>query len=158
MHPREIAAADPGKAAIIMVPSGTRVTYRELAERSNRAAHLFRSLGLKPGDGIALCMENHARYFEICWAAHNTGLYYTPISSRLHADETAYIVRDSGARVLIVSAAMFAALATLPSLLGPEVRCYMVDGAEQGFASYEAAADAMPASPCSEETQGGAMV
>jgi acyl-CoA synthetase (AMP-forming)/AMP-acid ligase II len=158
MHPREIAAADPGKAAIIMVPSGTRVTYRELAERSNRAAHLFRSLGLKAGDGIALCMENHARYVEICWAAHNTGLYYTPISSRLHAEEAAYIVRDSGARVLIVSAAMFAALATLPRLLGPEVRCYMVDGVEHGFASYEAAADAMPASPCSEETQGVAMV
>jgi long-chain acyl-CoA synthetase len=158
MHPREIAAADPGKAAIIMVPSGVRVTYRELAERSNRTAHLFRSLGLKAGDGIALCMENHARYFEICWAAHNVGLYYTPISSRLHADEVAYIVRDSGVRVLIISAAMYALHATLPSLLGPEIHRYMVDGVERGFASYEAAIGAMPASPCSGETQGAAMV
>jgi long-chain acyl-CoA synthetase len=158
MHPREVAAVDPGKAAIVMAPSGTTVTYAELAERSNRAAQLFRSLGLKAGDGVALCMENHVRYFEICWAAHNAGLYYTPVSSRLHAEEVAYIVRDCGARVLIVSAALRAALVSLPRLLGEGIRCYMVGGTAPGYASYEVETAGMSTEPGSDETQGVAMV
>ena len=91
MHPRETAARQPGKPAIVMEPSGVCVSYGELVERSNRAAQLFRSLGLRAGDGIAICMENHPRYFEVCWAAHNACLYYTPVSSRLRATEVAHI-------------------------------------------------------------------
>jgi long-chain acyl-CoA synthetase len=158
MHPRETAGIAPEKAAIVMVPSGVTVSYSALAERSNRAAQLFCSLGLRPGDGIALCMENHARYFEICWAAHNAGLYYTPISSRLHAEEVAYIVRDCGARVLIISAAMPAALGALPRMLGGGIHCFMVDGSADDYASYEVATAAMSAAPGAEETQGVAMV
>jgi long-chain acyl-CoA synthetase len=158
MHPREVAAVDPGKAAIIMAPSGTTVTYAQLCERANRAARLFRSLGLEAGDGIALCMENHPRYFEICWAAHDAGLYYTPVSSRLHAEEVAYIVRDCGARVLIVSGAMGAALGSLPRLLGGAIRCYMIGGSVEGYAAYEDATAGMSGTPCTDEIQGAAMV
>jgi long-chain acyl-CoA synthetase len=158
MHPREVAAISPEKPAIIVVPTGQTVTYGELAARSNQAARLFRSLGLKAGDGIALCMENHPRYFEICWGAHNAGLYYTPISSRLHAEEAAYIARDCGARALIVSSAMAAAMGTLPQLLGESVRCFMTDGAHDGFASYERALSGMPPAPLDDEVQGVAMV
>lgn len=158
MHPREVAAVDPGKAAIVMVPSGTTVTYAQLTERSNRGAALLRSLGLEPGDGIALCMENHARFFEICWAAHNAGLYYTPVSSRLRTEEAAYIVRDCGARVLIVSPAMANALASLPVLLGESVRCHVIGEAIGGYAAYDAAIAAKSAMPGENETQGLAMV
>jgi hypothetical protein len=38
-------------------------------QQSNRIAQLFRSLGLRPGDHIALFLENNVRFFEICWAA-----------------------------------------------------------------------------------------
>ena len=37
-------------------------------------------------------LENHPRYFEICWAAQRAGIIYTAISSRLTAGEAAYIV------------------------------------------------------------------
>jgi long-chain acyl-CoA synthetase len=158
MHPSETAALSPGKPAIVMHPSGAAVTYVELAERANRAAQLFRSLGLRPGDGIAICMENHPRYLELCWAAHNAGLYYTPISSRLRPGETAYIVRDSGARVLIVSAALAATAAGLPGDLLAQLRCYMVDSTIEGFASYEAAIATRPDAPLPDEIQGAAMV
>ena len=69
MHPAEHARTDPDKAAYVMAASGTVVRYGELEERSLRCAQLLRGLGLVPGDGIALCMDNNPAYFEICWAA-----------------------------------------------------------------------------------------
>ena len=98
MYPGQHAESFPDKPAYIMADSGETVTYRQLDERSNRCAHLLRSLGLVPGDSIAIFMENHARFLEICWAAQRSGLYYTAISSRLTAAEVAYIVGDCGAR------------------------------------------------------------
>ena len=69
----------------------------------SRLAHLFRRLGVGYGDRIALMLENHPRYFEICWAAQRAGIIYTAISSRLTAGEAAYIVGDCGAKVFITS-------------------------------------------------------
>ena len=99
------ARTHPDKPAYIMAQSGQMVTYKELDDRSNQCARLFRSLGLAPGDCIALCMENHPRFLEICWAAQRSGLYYSAISSRLTASEVGYIVDDCGAKVFISSKA-----------------------------------------------------
>ena len=71
--------------------------------RYDRGAHLFRKLGLKTGDGIAIFMENNVHYLPICWAAQRSGLYYTCISSRLTAGEIEYIVKDCGAKIFITS-------------------------------------------------------
>ncbi len=83
MHPYIHAQKHPDKPAYIMAASGETVTYRQLDQQSNRIAQLFRSLGLKAGDHVALFLENNARFFEICWAAQRSGLIYTAISSRL---------------------------------------------------------------------------
>src|SRR5687767_4113527 len=83
MHPSVHSRSQPDKPACIMAGSGEVVTYRQLEERSNQGAHLLRSLGLRRGDVVALCMENHPRYLEIAWAAQRTGLYLVCISSKL---------------------------------------------------------------------------
>jgi acyl-CoA synthetase (AMP-forming)/AMP-acid ligase II len=160
MHPREHAAVSPGKAAIVMAASGNVVTYGELVERADRCAQLFRSLGLHEGEGIGLCLENHPRYFEVCWAAHNAGLYYTPISSRLKTEEIAFIVRDCGARVFVTSAAMAPVAADLPERLGTRCPMFMIgEQAPTGIcSSYEAALEAMPPQRVDEGGQGAAMM
>ncbi|HKQ81393.1 MAG TPA: acyl-CoA synthetase [Steroidobacteraceae bacterium] len=158
MHPRELAVSAPNRPAIVMAPSGASVTFGELTDRSDRAAQLFDQLGLRPGDNIALCLENHPRYFEICWAAHNAGLYYTPISTRLKPSEVAYIVRDCNARVLVMSQALAQLATELPGDLVRAVHCFMVDGATDRFRSYEAAVAECPATPLANEVQGVAMV
>src|SRR5260370_16942036 len=91
------------KIAYQMAGSGKAITYRELDELSNQGAHLFRSLGLKAGDHIALLIENRLAFMEICWAAQRSGLYYTAISRYLTQEEIAYIVKDCGARAVITS-------------------------------------------------------
>src|SRR3982750_1641098 len=95
-HPSIHARTYPNKIAYQMAATGKAITYRELDQLSNQGAQLFRSLGLKAGDHIALLMENRR-------AAQRPGLYYTAISRYLTQDEIAYIVKDCGAKVFITT-------------------------------------------------------
>lgn len=157
MHPAAHAKTDPDRAAYVMAGSGETVSYGQLDARSNQAAHLFRELGLKPGDVIAILMENHPRYFEITWAAQRAGLYYACISSKLTAAEAAYIVRDCGAKALIASRGVGAIVDELPPLL-PGVKLYAVGDAHAPYESYESARAAMPTTPIADETAGSDML
>jgi acyl-CoA synthetase (AMP-forming)/AMP-acid ligase II len=157
MHPALHAQTTPDKPAIIMAGSGEGLTYRELEERSNQGAQLFRKLGLQPGDAVALFMENNLHYLEICWAAQRAGLYFTCISSRLTAGEVEYIVRDCGAKLLIASSGLAKAASELPALLR-QVKFFMVGGAIDGYAGYEAEAGALPITRIADETSGTDML
>ena len=89
----------PDRVAYRMLPSGATVTWRELEQRSRRCARA----GLRTGDVVAVFLENHPRYFELLWAAHRIGLYYTTISRHLKREEAQYIIADCDARVLFHS-------------------------------------------------------
>ncbi len=140
-----------------MAASGERVTYGQLEARSNQGAHLFRSLGVRAGDGIALFMDNSPRYYEVLWAAQRSGIRFTCISSKLAVGEVEYIVRDSDSRVLIASAGVApTALEVAPLLAG--VSLYMVDGALGPFESFEAARSPFPTTPIPDQSAGAAML
>ena len=83
-HPGVHARATPDKPAHVMGASGEVVTYGELEARSCRLARVLRAAGLAPGDHVAVVMENHPRFLEVCWAAQRAGLYYTPITGTWH--------------------------------------------------------------------------
>ena len=157
MHPATHAQTDPDRVAYLMAGSGEAVTYGELDARSNQGAQLFRALGLKVGDVIAIFMENNARYFEITWAAQRAGLYYTCISSKLTAQEAAYIIKDCGARVLIASPGIGPVFGEMPALL-PGLKLLAVGGARNDYASFEEARDAMPAEEIPDQTSGSDML
>lgn len=158
MHPRNHAGRDPAKPAIIVAGSGRRVSYAELVERSNRAGNLLRQLGLGAGDSVALCVENDPRFLEICWAAHNNGSYYTPVSWRLTAAEMAFIFDDCDAAVGVVSERVAATMRELPER-APRVRTWLSLGEASGaFGSYETALSAMSSVPQAGEVQGAPMV
>ncbi len=157
MHPTHHAAASPDKPAYIMAASGETVTYGELDARSNQGAHLFRTLGLHTGDGVALFMDNGPRYYEILWAAQRSGLRFTCISSKLTAGEIDYIVKDSGSKVFIASKGL-AEVALQVAPLIPGVILFMVDGVEPPFQSFEAARAPMPTTPVADESAGAAML
>jgi len=157
LHPSVIVEKTPDKPAIIMAATGETLTYRALEDRTNQGAQLFRELGLKPGDVVAVFMENHIRFLEICWAAQRAGLYYTCISSRLTAAEAEYIVRDSGAKLVVASHSLAKVAAELAELL-PDVNRFMVDGTINGYESWEIATGSMPATRIADEIAGGDML
>ena len=105
MFARQQAIADPGKPAIIMASSGDTVTFGEYEARGNRVANLLREAGLRRGDHIAVLMENSPELLEIEAGAERAGLYYSLINTYLSAEEVAYVVANSQAKVLFSSAA-----------------------------------------------------
>ncbi len=153
MHPYVHAERTPDKPAYILAGSGEVVTYRQLEDRSNQAAQLFRSVGLQVGDHVALFSENNARFLEICWGAQRSGLYYTCVPSGLTTDEVEYIVRNCGAKVLIASAALAATAVGLPPRL-QDLTLFALGGPIEGFASYDTAASTLPTARIADERAG----
>ena len=158
MHPFHHAAATPGKTAFIMADTGQTVSYKELEERSNQVAHLLRALGLKAGDHIAILLENHPRFFEICWGAQRSGIIYTAMSTRLSLQEAAYIVQDCAAKVLITSVANQAlASALVEQTSGLKARL-VTDGVVAGYSAYEDAIAKQPMTRITDEVAGTDML
>ena len=158
MHPSHHAKTHPAKPAFIMAGTGETVTYAQLEARSNQGAHLFRSLGIGPGDAIAIFMDNSPRYFEILWAAQRSGLRFTAISSKLTASEVEYIVGDCGAKALIVSKGVADIALQLAPLLDAKVALFMTDGVAGAFKSFEDARASFPETPIADEGGGGSML
>lgn len=150
MFPGTHAATHPDKPAVIMADSGASLTYGELDARSAAVADALREFGLRRGDVIALLSDNSATAFEVYWAALRSGLYVTAVNWHLAAEEAAYIVNDSGARVLFASAGI-RALAEEVGELTPDVERYFAFGGEiRGFEDYADLLDRTPQIPDSQ--------
>jgi long-chain acyl-CoA synthetase len=158
VHPGIIAAANPDKVAYTMADTGQTVTYAELEETSNQGAQLFRSLGLERGDHIAILLENHPRFFQICWAAQRSGIYYTAISWRLQTAEVEYIVNNCGARVFITSAARKEVVEPIIDKMPNVTNRFALGGEISGFDDWESALASMPGEPIADESEGLAML
>jgi long-chain acyl-CoA synthetase len=105
VHTAEQAKTHPDQPAIIMGATGETVTFAEYEAASNRVAQLLRACGLRRRDHIAVFMENCPEPREIEGGAERAGLYYSLINTYLAADEVAYIITNSRARMLFSSPA-----------------------------------------------------
>jgi len=94
-----VAATDPERVAF--VAGERRITYRDLDERTRALALALRARGVGPGDRIAIMLPNDVPFFEAWAAAAKLEAAVVLVNFHLRADELAYILEDSGARVLI---------------------------------------------------------
>ena len=94
------AASTPDKPAIIF--DGVTTDFATLDKRANRAANAFLGLGCAQNDRVAVMSFNSAVGLEIGHALRKAGLVGTPINYRLRDREVAYVLNDSGARVVVV--------------------------------------------------------
>jgi long-chain acyl-CoA synthetase len=158
MHPGVLAAKYPEKPAYIMAESGEVVNYQALDDKSNQAAQLFRKMGLKRGDHIAILLENHLCFLQICLAAERSGLHYTAISYRLQEAEVEYIVNDCQARIFITSIDRAGVVEKLQGKTPKIEQHYMLDGCIAGYASWEESIAEMPAEQITDESIGSSML
>ena len=132
MHPSVHARTQADKPALIVAETGETWSYAELDRRSNRVAQLYRSRGLGVGDTVAIFMDNVPEYFALTWGAQRAGLFFVCISSKLTAPEAEYIIRDSGAKLVVASTALAPVAAALaPSIM--DLDRLMLGGPVAGF-------------------------
>jgi long-chain acyl-CoA synthetase len=157
---RQQAMAHPDKPAIIMASSGETVTFGGYEARSNRVAHLLRDAGLRRGDHIAVFIENSPALLEIEGGAERTGLYYTLINTYLGAEEVAYIVSNSRAKVLFSSVAMREVAEPAGANCAGLDRMLMTGPGPlpPGWEPCDALVAGYPAAPVADESLGAAML
>jgi acyl-CoA synthetase (AMP-forming)/AMP-acid ligase II len=158
MYPGTYAAETPDAIAAVMSGTGETLSYGELDRRSARLARVLRAAGLRLGDVVALLTENHLRAFEVYWAAMRSGLYITAVNYHLKPDEVAYIVNDSGAAVLIVSAEQAATAEAIADQTAGVTLRLAFGGPVTGYASYEDTIAAAPAEPFADQPHGATML
>jgi long-chain acyl-CoA synthetase len=84
---------------------------RELEAIAAKAAGVLTRIGFKDGDTLALMLRNDPALVEIMLATRQVGAYFVPLNWHFKAHEVGYILRDSGAKTLIVHSDLLPAIA-----------------------------------------------
>lgn len=108
-HTSHFASAAPDRVAAIFPGSDQQISFGELEQAANRAAHAMQQIGLKPGECIGISIVNRPEFLSVMLGAQRVGLHYVLLSTKLSIQDMAYIVEDSGARAVVISKGSFAA-------------------------------------------------
>jgi long-chain acyl-CoA synthetase len=99
----ENARRRPHKVALI--EGDRRFTFAELWQQALAQAAALVELGVRPGDRVALMAPNVAEFPVAYYAILAAGGVVVPVHLLLTAEEVSYVLRDSGASVLVCHAA-----------------------------------------------------
>src|SRR5579863_5934238 len=144
-----LAFADPWRS----------LTYAELAAASARFATGLRAAGIERERRIALVMLDTVDFPVAFWGALRAGIVPVPVNTLLPADTTGYILEDSRAAALVVSAPLLPALRPELERLGlgrvvvsaPDGSFPAVEPPLLGFEACRAAASNEPPAECSPD-------
>ena len=94
---------DPSTAPLLVAPPGAVTTYAQMDERSASLAHVLCSVGVRPGDRVAVQIEKSALSVALYLACLRAGAVYLPMNTGYTDDEVAYLVADAEPAVLVRS-------------------------------------------------------
>jgi 4-hydroxybenzoate-CoA ligase len=136
-HIREGRGAAPAFA-----DAARSLTYGELHDATCRFAGGLRAQGIARERRIALLLLDTVDFPIAFWGALRAGVVPVPINTLLTPDQVAYILADSRAEALVVSAALLPALTTVLGSL-PDLACTIVSGgvAPDGMLPFAALLD-----------------
>jgi benzoate-CoA ligase family protein len=111
-----------GDGRLALTGTGGDFTYAHLHERVQRTAAGLRSIGLRPEQRLMMFMADSPDFVTVFLAALRIGAIPVPVSTMLHAEGLAELLRDSRATLLAVTADYTAvaaeAIAQAPELTG----------------------------------------
>ena len=87
---------------VALEQDGEALTFAELDQRSRQIVAMLKAQGLAKGDRVAWLGKNARLYFELFYSAARMGVVMVPIGWRLAAPEIAYILGDTGAKLLFI--------------------------------------------------------
>ena len=112
------------------------LTYAEIGALARRQAARLDELGIAVGERVAIVSHNSARLLTSFFGVAGSGRVLVPVNFRLSPEEVAYIVKHSGARVLLVDPEIDAVLAGVSAehrfVLGDDANLYAAAPADGG--------------------------
>ena len=109
------AAVPGGRDRPAVSCAGEERSFAELDERARRVAAGLVAAGVRPGDRIAVLMQNRIEWVELLFGIAAAGAVCVPISILLRAGEIAYICEDSGAAWVVADERSLPLLEELPA-------------------------------------------
>ena len=152
------AIATPDKPAFIMGSTGETVTFGELDAIANQVAQLLRASGVQQGQHIAIMMKNCREFMEIMFGCMRAGVVFTPISTHLKKDETAYIINNCRAQLFIASASLGDVAAEAAAQAPALEHCFIVGGERAGFVDWHSTLAEQPSEPIADQSLGVPML
>jgi fatty-acyl-CoA synthase len=131
----ELAEKFDGAPALI--GDDETLSYRELAERSNRYARWALAHGASAGSVVCLMMANCPDYLAVWLGITRTGGIVALVNTRLVGDSLAHAMSVVAPNHVIVGSEFAAAFAAVRSRLGPEVRCWAHGDGRHGLPRIE---------------------
>jgi len=117
------------------------LTFGEVALEVNRAGNALVRIGVRPGDAVAILSLDTAEWPIAFFACLKVGAITVGMNSLLTSKELAYMLRDSGARVLLVHATLLAAARSAIEQVSAVTNVVVIGGDEgdsESYVSYEA--------------------
>lgn len=99
--PANCARRTPTKTAIVF--GDTRLTFGQVNARVERCVNFLAGRGLRKGDKLAVLSRNRPELLELMFASAKLGIIYVPVNFRLAPTEVSFIIRDSGAKLFLLS-------------------------------------------------------
>jgi long-chain acyl-CoA synthetase len=141
----ESAARFPDSAALVV--GEERVTYSELWEQTRAYAGALRDRGVGHASRVALLMPNVADFARVYYAVLALGGVVVPMHALLKGREIEYMLRDSGAQLLVCAGPLLEEGAKGAAAAGIDVVTVLVPEGTEGAARLETeAAEAEPIS------------
>jgi fatty-acyl-CoA synthase len=120
-----------------VVDGDLRLTYAEFFERCDRWSLALQSLGVKQGDRVAYIAPNTHAMLESFYAVPQIGAVLVPLNYRLIADDFAYLINHSGARVVCAHSDYLDVVDCIRPQL-PNVTSFVaLEGTKPGWLDYE---------------------
>lgn len=116
------------------------LTYGELAETADRFANLFTACAIPTEARVALLMLDSVSYPPAFWGAIKAGIVPVPLNTLLTTEQYGYILADSRARAVVVSAPLLPAIKPLLGKL-PHLKHVFVDGGDVPAFALDLAAE-----------------
>ena len=120
-----------------VIDGDLRYTYEEFLARCDRWSASLQKMGIQRGDRVAYIAPNTHAQLESFYAVPQIGAVLVPINYRLTAEDFAYIVNHSGARVLCVHSDYLDAVEGVRKQLSGVEQFVALEGSKDGWFDYE---------------------
>src|SRR3981189_3314263 len=127
-----------------IVDGALRLSYAQSVHRGNRWSAAWQALGVKQGDRVAYIAPNTHAQLESFYAVPQIGAVLVPLNYRLTADDFAYLIQHSGARVVCADIDYLERVDGVRSKI-PDVSAFVaLGGSKPGWLDYETSIAASP--------------
>jgi acyl-CoA synthetase (AMP-forming)/AMP-acid ligase II len=116
------------------------ISFREMVARSGRLSNGLLSVGIRPGQKVAVLLNNSVETLDCMNGLAMTGLTVIPLNPRHSAQEHEFVLNDSGANAVVLSANFIDLMTPVVNTV-EQVKKVIVIGAKghepRGMLSYE---------------------